>query len=85
MFDKVLNFDFAVQHQIQYSWIVARWAAPIAERPGMEGHQIRKPHLDLIHGKANNAERGTMTQQAISRSLTSGSTGAFKDEPLGLA
>src|SRR6185369_489433 len=45
------NLHFAVQHQVQRGRVLLGRAAPVADRAGVESHQVGQSHLDLVHGE----------------------------------
>ena len=84
LLDERAEFDAAVENQIERLRIELRRAAPVAERARVVGHQVRQPHLDLVHGEADHAERRAMIEQAERRFLPGARARAFEDDPLGL-
>src|SRR5215471_16362765 len=48
LFDKRVDRDLAVEHQIQRSGIELGRAAPVADGARIEGHQVRQAQFDLI-------------------------------------
>src|SRR5271166_2610949 len=83
LLDKSRKLDAAIEHEVERGRIERRRAAPIAERAGVERHQIRKAQLHAIHREADDAERGPEGEEAESCGLSGSGARAFEDEPFG--
>src|SRR3990170_3080844 len=59
LLDEWHDLDAAAEHQFQRLRIEFRRTAPVADRAGMESHQVRQPDLDLVHGEPDDGERRT--------------------------
>ena len=79
--DERSDFDLAVEDEIECGGIELGRTTPISEGARIERHQIRKPHLDLVHRETDDGERRAVDEQPERRELTSGGSRALEDEP----
>ncbi len=84
-FDERQHSYFAVQYQFERTWIVFRQTTPVAERTGVERHQVGQANLDLVHRETDDCQAGTKGQQPECSHLSGSCTGTLEDLPLRLA
>src|SRR5271167_4213623 len=83
--DKCRDLDAAVQHEFQGLGIEIGRTSPVSDHPRMICHQVREPHLDLVHGESDDGERGAVIKQTERGLLPGAGARTFENDPLGLA
>src|SRR3990172_11770795 len=85
LLDERRNLYAAVEHELESVRVELRRTAPIANRAGVEGHQVGQPDLYLIHGEADHGECRPVIEKAECRLLAGAGARAFKNDPFALA
>src|SRR5215471_6401400 len=82
LFDKRCNLDAAIENKVERRRVKRRRTPPISQRTSMEGHEVRKAYLHLVHGEADDSESGAMVEQPKCGFLPDPGPGTLKDNPL---